>query len=297
MVSRAAPAYEAETRCGVKCGMIASYAPILAGLRRLLWAAALFLAGAAPAAAEITVSPLRQVLTADAPVGVYRVSNPSRRIIEGRLRWIDLTATERGYQRAAPEDRAAISAAPYLTVWPAHFRLEPGASADIRVAVKSPGAIPAGEKRSHLVIETAAVRTPLRKAGGGLGVDVGLGLSTPVILRGGDGASTASITETRLLRTADGELELVTHIEPAGAFSPYGRIDVLFTETGRPQSRRRLKRIENVSGYLDAPRRRITAPLGRESLPRGTLEIVYEGTAEFEGREFARRTFQIEPPR
>lgn len=54
--------------------------------------------------AEILVAPLRQVITAKEPVVRYRVSNPSARILEARVDWIDLTATPEGY---APADAAA----------------------------------------------------------------------------------------------------------------------------------------------------------------------------------------------
>jgi hypothetical protein len=276
------------------------FAPILARpapfVRALLLAVAVLASSAANA--EITLSPLRQVVSEASPVATYRVSNPSSRIVDGRIRLIDLAATETGYEEASAEQRSGLSAAPYLTVWPAHFRLEPGGSAIITVALKPGAAPPAGERRSHLLIETEAVRTPLRKAGGAPQLDVGLGMTTPVLLRGGAGEASAAIGETRLLRSPDGFLEIETHVGSNGEFSAYGRIDVMFTPMGKARSAATLlKRVENVAAYLDAPRRRVIAPLGVEQLPAGVLEIRYVGRAEFEGREFATRSFEIAAPR
>lgn len=259
-------------------------------------AAAMLLA--CPARAEITVSPLRQVLSEADRTVTYRISNPSARIIDGRTRWIDLSATETGYVAAAAETRPGLSAAPYLTVWPAFFRLEPGASETITVALKEGVAPPLGERRSHLVIETAAIRTPLRKAGGAPELDIGTGISTPVLLRGGRGKIAAAIGETRLLRARDGRLEIETHVVPEGDFSAYGRIEISFAPHGdhahsEPQI---LKVVENVSAFIDAPRRRVSAPLAVERLPAGVLQIRFLGSAEFEGREFATRAFEIAPP-
>lgn len=276
-------------------------APILTRLaqfvRVLLLAAAVVLASSA-ARAEITLSPLRQVVSETSPVATYRVSNPSSRIVNGRIHWIDLAATETGYAEASGEQRAGLSAAPYLTVWPAYFRLEPGASATITVALKPGAKPPAGERRSHLLIETEAVRTPLRKAGGAPELDIGLGMTTPILLRTGPGSAAAAIGDTRLLRSSDGLLEIETHVAPIGDFSAYGRIDVLFAPAGKGRAAATLlKRVENVAAFLDAPRRRIIAPLGVGQLPAGVLEIHYVGRAEYEGREFAARVFEIAAPR
>lgn len=252
------------------------------------------------AGAELAVSPLRQALTPENPVVTYRVSNPSSRIVEARASWTDLTATEAGYLPATARERETMSAAPYLTVFPASFRLEPGASAEITVALRDPARFAQEkkpvEKRSHLLIQTRATRTPLRKASGGLELDIGLGVTTPVVLRAGRGVAKARIGDTRLLRTPEGLLELETSIEPDGAFSAYGRLDILITEKGREGAPRWLATIDNAAAWRDAPRRRYAAPLGVKALPAGVMEIRYIGLAEFEGETFATRAFDISAP-
>ena len=262
---------------------------------RALFLFAAFLLAAAPARAEITLTPLRQVITEKAPVATYRVSNPSRRIVDGRVSWIDLTATETGYKEASPEAREAISAAPYLTVSPASFRLEPGASTTITVTLRADSLPKSGERRSHLLIQTEAARTPIRKTGGSLEVDIGLGVSTPVILRLGDGKAQAKIGDTKLLRTPEGQLELETHVEPQGNYSAYGAIEVYLTPDGK-KTPELLKTVENVAAYLDAQDREVTVPLDVRHLPGGMLEVRYAGRSEFEGRTFANRTFELAPP-
>lgn len=292
--------YACETTAGIDCRRMMVFAPILQRRPRLtpiLAALALALAPAA-ALAEISLSPLRQVISEAHPVATYRVSNPSSRIIEGRLSWIDLAATETGYEKATAEQREHFSAAPYLMLSPASFRLEPGASETITVTLKKDATIPDGERRSHLLIETAAIRTPLRKAGGAPQLDIGLGISTPVILRSEHGEADAEIGETRLLRTREGLLELETHIRPGGDFSAYGHVDVVFSPRRKDRlgPARLLKRVDNISAYIDAKRRRVIAPLGVDHLPSGVLEIRYIGGAEFKGRKFASRSFEIAPP-
>lgn len=259
-----------------------------AALLILLW-----LGASLPARAEIALSPLRQVVTEEAPLAVYRVSNPSARIVEGRVSWIDLVATQDGYVAASAEERARRSAAPYLTVWPAFFKLEPGASTAVTVALRKGVKIPAGERRSHLLIETAAARTPLRRAGG-LELDIGLGVSTPVVLRAGPGNARARIGATRLLRDADGLLELSTKLHPAGEFSAYGQIVVRLTPAGGQPIE--LSRLDNIAAWSETTEKHVSVPLNAQYLPPGMLEISYTGRSEYEGRVFARRVFEVEPP-
>ncbi|MEQ8936335.1 MAG: hypothetical protein RIE56_11145 [Amphiplicatus sp.] len=252
----------------------------------------LCLVASGAARAEIALTPLRQVITEDARTVTYRLSNPSRRIVEGRVSWIDMVATETGYAPASAEDRTKLSAAPYLTVWPAFFKLEPGSSTTITVAAR--GTIPEGERRSHLLIETGAARTPLRRAGG-LEVDIGLGVSTPVVLRGGKGEARATIGETKLLRDSNGLLELATTVVPGGSFSAYGRLTVRLTS--RDGDAIDLAALDNAAAWNDAERRRFTLPLSVNYLPPGVLEIAYAGRGEFDGRVFATRSFEVAPPK
>lgn len=257
----------------------------------------LFLAGlvvlSAAQASEIAVAPLRRVITADQPVAEFRVTNPSDRYLEARLSWIDLAAAYEGYVQATPKQRQSLSAAPYLTLRPAFVRIEPGGSAVVAVALKPGTKPPAGERRSHLLIETGAARSPIRKTSG-LELDIGLGVSTPVILRGGKLEAAAKIAAARFLRSPDGLLLLETTIEPEGAYSAYGR---LIAEFSAPNSNTQtLGEVRNVSAYVDAKKRVYSVPLKVRSLPTGVLTLRFVGAEEFEGRVFARRTFAVSEP-
>lgn len=250
---------------------------------------------AGSAEADIRLSPLRLVLTPDSPVAEFEVSNPSGRIFEGRASWIDMRATETGYAPARAGERAEMSAAPYLIVSPANFRLEPGARATIVVRIRDGAPPPKGERRSHLLIEAGAGRSPIRKAGGGLPVDVELGVSAPVLLRNG-GEAKAKFEDTKLLRDADGLLLLSTAVVPQGALSAYGRVLVRFAPADAPGGDELLGMRRNISGFTDAEKRSVEIPLGAASLGPGKLTLIYEGESEFAGRVFDSRTYDVEPP-
>ncbi|MEZ5891807.1 MAG: hypothetical protein R3C58_01465 [Parvularculaceae bacterium] len=264
-------------------------------IAKSMWAGLAALALLAPAArADMGLAPLREVLTPDRREAEFVVSNPSDRLMEGQVSWIDLAATAEGYDAAAPELREALSAAPYLVVSPARFRLEPGARQVIRVRLKKGAAFPEGEHRSHLLVETKAERAPIRKTGGGLQVDVGLGVSAPVILRNG-GEAKAKIGDTKLLRDEDGLLMLKTRIHPSGDASTYGRVAVWFTDAATGETEQ-LGLRENIAGYTDAIEREVTVPFGFVSLGAGEVRIRYEGAAEYDGVLFDERVYDIAPP-
>lgn len=258
-------------------------------LALILWPLAAF-----AAAADIDISPLRNVLSEDKREATISISNPSQRILSGQVSWLDLVATPTGYAPADVAMRRRLSAAPYLTVSPAYFRLEPGARVTITLKLKDGQRPPPGERRSHLLIETAASRTPLRNASNGLQVDVGLGVSTPVILRNG-GKAEAKFGDTKLLRDENGALVLATSITPKGDISSYGRVTATFRPRSAPQEVRALGVRDNIAGYLEAEQRTVELPLGYESLGAGELTLRYEGVEEFAGRLFDERTFDIAP--
>lgn len=276
------------------------FAPILGKqaifMKTALTAAIVWLAILSAALADIEVSPLRSVLTPQTREATVTVSNPSRRPLDGRVTWIDLAATETGYGHADSSLRQRLSAAPFLTVSPAYFRLEPGAHVEIKIRLKDGVTPPPGERRSHLLIETGASRSPIRKASdSGLQVDIGLSVSTPVLLRNG-GKAAAKIGETKLLRDDKGMLLLATSIEPSGDISTYGRLTATFRPSGKKSAAQTLGVRENVAGYLDAPLRKVEIPLGYAALGEGELTLRYEGAQEFEGRLFDERKFDIAPP-
>jgi len=249
-----------------------------------------------PARADIELAPLRQVLSEKTREATFTLSNPSSRILDGRVSWVHLAATQTGYAPAAAEARAALSAAPYLTVSPAQFRLEPGARIDVTIKLKDGAKPPAGERRSHLLIETGAARTLIRKASGGLQADMGVGVSAPVILRG-KGRGSAVISETKLLRDSEGLLLISAAIKPTGEHSAFGRLTATFAPADASAPHEVLGVRDNVAGYLDAEQRLIEIPLGFFSLGEGELTLRYEGGAEYAGRIFDERNFTIAPPK
>ena len=245
-----------------------------------------------PAAAQLVISPLRQILTRDATAATYQISNPSDRIVDARISWVDLAATGTGYKPANPAEREKLSAAPYLVLSPSRLRIEPGKRAEVTIRLKKGARIPAGERRSHLLIETTPVRTPLRRAGGGLEVDVGLGITTPVILRSGLAAPETAFENTRLLRDVDGLLEIQTTVTRNGRYSSFGRLVASLNIDGKSDI---VAEADNVAIHADAEDKKVTLPIKIDTLPPGELTLSYLGAGEYDGTLFAEKKFEIAP--
>lgn len=261
---------------------------------------------ASPARADILVSPLRHVLTLGTEKAVFTISNPSDRIVDVRVHWIDLTATETGYRDARPEERAMISAAPYLAVSPAFHRLKPGAREQVTVTLRPDRRPPRGERRSHLLFETAAHRTNLRKVSG-LEADIGLSVSAPVILRRGKPQGDASFSSTRLLRDENGDLTLETKLRRKGAHSTFGRLEIALQVEGEETTYKDdhagdrgngeiIATLRNASLFTDVSERAFVLPIGRASLPKSILTVRYIGDGEYAGTVFAQKRFSIAAP-
>ncbi len=263
------------------------------------------------AQAQLLLSPVRHVVTLDAPEAIYVITNASTRRAQASVAWVDLRALEQGYERADAELRKNLSASPFLIVSPSFLDLAPGEQGLVSVTLRRPLPILNGERRSHLLIESHAPRTPLHKANASLPLDIDLGLSTPVVLRGNVGDAGAELSDTKLTRDEAGLLQLETTIVPKGDFSSYGALVVYFVANDPadplgglplpgalhlPDGAKQIARLSNVAGYLEAKQRRFAVPLNVEFLPAGVLTLRYEGEAEFSGDVFDERSFDIPAP-
>lgn len=263
---------------------------------RILCAAAFFtpafFAGA-QSRAEISVSPLRSVLSSRNRSALYQISNSSDRIVEVKIDWVDLWATQNGYRPATPDERTAISAARHLVVEPAFLRLEPGAQGEVTVSLKTDGAIPKAETRSHLLFSSNAARTQLRKTGGGLEVDAKLQISTPVIIRSHARTPDVAIEKVKLVRTKKGLLDTEISLLLTGPYSAIGQLKVELMPKNAGRSISQSYVTKNVAIYPDTGKRKITVPLLKGQLPTSQINISFSGTDEYSGVHFATKTFSI----
>jgi hypothetical protein len=164
-------------------------------LRRPIGAIGLVLAfmllGAGPAAADLLISPLRVVFEARTRSVTVVVTNQSQETKTYRLEWAEKRAKPDGQYEDVPEPDPTMPVSSKLVQFsPRQVTLAPGESQQVRVALRAPADLPAGEYRSHLSF--VSIGQPQRQASrrqqqGGAGIEVflNLGFAIPVIVRHG----------------------------------------------------------------------------------------------------------------
>ncbi len=264
-------------------------------LRFTLVFAALLVLFSSPSHAGLSVTPLRAVLSEEQPAATFVLANTSGRLVEIEASLIDLAATPEGYGEISPEARAAISAAPWLAIQPARLLLEPGARADLTITLR--GRVPVEERRSHLLVEAHPARTRLHRISDkGLGLDLQLAISVPLLVRPEPLSSTApevTIGKTSMVRLETDLLALNAEIAaPDSPVSLHGRLCLVPETRGgaAPDC------IANIAVYRGQQRRPVTLELGRKTLAPGAYRLRYEGTEEFAGIRFADLPLRIDAP-
>lgn len=257
-------------------------------------AAACALAAAAPAAfaqgvGDLLVAPTRLVLDGQrgselvlnnvgALPATYRVSLELRRMnAEGRLDDV--------VQPTAAE-QAALDMISYA---PRRVTLQPNQPQTIRVGVRAPADLPAGEYRAHMLFRAIPEAKPANAAAQNIkidGVSVALtpiyGISIPVIVRSGTLEGKASISNARLVR--DGAAQAMSFdLSRTGNRSLYGEIRVKKQGIADP-----IVLARGIAIYPEIALRNVTLPLSAQAgAMSGPIRIEYVERAEDGGRVLA----------
>jgi P pilus assembly chaperone PapD len=181
-----------------------------------------------------------------------------------------------------------------LVFSPRQITLAPGATQTVRVMVRRPANLAAGEYRSHLLFEKQPEPGPAGSAAGqdqqqiGIQLNVLVGASIPVIVREGETGAAAALSHLALQRGADGRPAIALQIERTGNRSVYGDLEATFTPTGGGQSV--VARAGGISVYTPNPMRRALLPVASpdgKALAHGTLHVTYRERPDAGGKLLA----------
>jgi len=187
---------------------------------------------------------------------------------------------------------------------PRQVTLEPGASQTIRIMVRKPAGLPAGEYRSHLKIERLPDpkgRSSIEMQKGGGGNDIGvvltplIGASIPVIVRNGETAATVKISNLELQKPGDDKTPVLSmQMERNGNRSVFGDLTVAFIPAGG--SEQVIAQINGVAVYTPNPVRRVKIALQSETgqvLAHGKVRVTYRERPEADGKQPAEAVLQL----
>lgn len=220
----------------------------------------------------------------------YRISLINRRMNDlGQFSAADV---------AQPDEAFADSMLRYS---PRQVTLAPGAAQTVRILLRKPAELPAGEYRSHLLFQRVAEDVRSDSKGGEAqsdGVEIKLralvSVSIPVIVRHGQTSATAEVGELAVKKGPSGEPILAIELRRKGNRSLYGDLIVSFTPEGAAEVP--VGRGNGVAVYTPNAVRRaqlvLQPPPGIE-LARGTLRVTYRERPQDGGKLLAEQTLQL----
>ena len=186
---------------------------------------------------------------------------------------------------------------------PRQVVLEPGVGQTVRISLRKPAELPAGEYRSHLIfgkVAAAKGATSLEtQAASDSEVSVQLamlvGLSIPVIVRHGDTTAGVTLSGLGLLNPVVGQpVTLALDLLRSGNRSVYGDLSATFTPPGG--AAQEVGRAGGVAVYTPNALRRVKLELKPPSglvLVRGTLRVTYQERLDAGGKLLAEAAIEL----
>lgn len=257
-----------------------------------------------PAWADLMVAPTRIVfdknqraaqldlINSGAETATYRISIVNRRMSEtGEFSAID---------SPGPGEQFAGELLRYS---PRQVVLAPGVGQTVRISLRKPADLPAGEYRSHLIFEKIAAAkgsTSIETQDAPTGeVSVQLtmlaGLSIPLIVRHGETAASVTLAGLELLKPVAGQAALLALVlQRSGNSSVYGDLGAIFTPQGG--ATQEVGKAGGVAVYTPNPLRRVKLALQPPPglvLARGTLRVTFRDRPDAGGKLLAEAAIEL----
>jgi P pilus assembly chaperone PapD len=282
------------------------YAACIPAVRSLVKRASLpillgCLLAAPPAMADLMLHPTRLVFEKNQRAAQVELINNGTESATYRISVVNRRMTDDGdfVAISAPGPGAQFADA-MLVFSPRQVTLAPGATQTVRVMVRRPASIAAGEYRSHLLFE----KQPDPGAAGsveaqgqqqiGIVLNVLVGASIPVIVREGETGASVALSHLALQRGADGRTLLALQMDRSGNRSVYGDLEATFTPAGGAQVE--LARAGGIAVYTPNPMRRALLPVSTPNgtaLAHGVVHLAYRERPDAGGRLLAEATLAL----
>jgi P pilus assembly chaperone PapD len=273
-------------------------------LRARLWIGAAALLLAAPSAwADLMLFPTRIVFEKNQRAAQLELINQGKTPETYRLSLVNRRMSETG--EFAPADTPAPGeqfADEMVRFSPRQVTIAPGSSQTVRMLLRKPENLAAGEYRSHLQIDRvpdpvgAGSIEAAPENGGNIGVTLTalVGASIPVIVRQGETGASVALTQLALLPAGAEPASIAFEIDRSGNRSVYGDLIVTFVpKSGAPIE---VARAGGVAVYVPNALRRARMPLRTPegtTLSGGTLRVIFRERADAGGKLLAEATLAI----
>lgn len=214
------------------------------------FAASFSLFGAADKAdaSDLLVSPVRVVFEGRDRVAEVTLVNKGQSTANYRVGFENRRMDENGSLKKIEEaGEGDLFAENYVRYAPRRVSLQPNVPQTLRLMLRKPADMAAGEYRSHLhfaaVPDDAGGASIERRGGSADGLSIQLtpiyGVTIPVIIRHGDVSAAAQVENVDFRRNADGGGTLSVRLQRNGNISLYGDIDVYLQGEDSPAVQKR----------------------------------------------------------
>lgn len=259
-------------------------------------------APAPPPAPDLMLYPSRVVFEPNERSVKLDLVNNLDRTVTYRIRFVNRRMTETGQMQEisvpGPGERFADGMLRYS---PRQVVLAPGGAQTVRILLRKPADLPAGEYRSHLLFERVPDAPPSAsgpgpgKGGIAIQLEPLVSVTIPVIVRHGETRARVGLTNLALQPARAGRpAELGFELRRQGNRSVFGDLEAIFVSESAEQ--RVVGRAKGVAVYVPNAMRRarlqVTAPQG-VALARGRIDLVYRERPENGGAELARASLRL----
>jgi P pilus assembly chaperone PapD len=252
-----------------------------------------------PVHADLVLFPTRVVIEGNQRAAQVELVNSGSQPETYRIEIVNRRMTETGDIVAADDVQPGEQPlGDMIRYSPRQVTLQPGVSQVVRITVRKPANLAAGEYRSHLQfdrvpdaegqssLESAAKPQPGQIA---IVLQALVGASIPLIVRHGQTSANATVTGLALSAGPDGTPSLAFEIRRSGNASVYGDVRASYTPRGggRPVE---LARVDGVAVYVPNPLRKATLalkPPAGTALQGGTLHLAFMARPEAGGKPMA----------
>lgn len=248
-------------------------------------------AALAQAFGDLSISPSRLTFEGRARTDAVTLLNRGDTTTTYRVSVVNMRMTEDGrFEEIHQPDPGQNFADSLIRFSPRQVTLRPGETQLVRVVVRKPRDLPAGEYRSHFFFQAIPSAEEVRNietvdSATGLQINLAVipGVTIPVIVRQGEIEAAAALSELRLVEAAAGqEPKLSLRIDRNGERSLFGDLTAVYRAPGSAREEI-VAQATRLAVYTPNESRRVELPLRRAddaSLRGGRLRVVYRTRPE-----------------
>ena len=257
--------------------------------------------------AQVLLYPTRLVLENNERNAVFGIKNTGNATGGYRVELVDMHMGEEGsVEQLKAEQTEPFSARKFIRISPRSITLEPGQDQNIRILIRSPESLEAGEYRTHVKVtlvennlyarEEEAKDSPTKDIT--VTIKPRLSLIVPLIIRHGETRYSTTIEKASVRYVIDAKGKKSPYADLVltrkGNRSSMGDIDIDYiNEQGK---RYKIKHLVGLPIYRPTERRKISLPLEVPSglvIGKGTLHITYRAQESEGGAVLAEGTFTL----